>query len=204
MICAISYGKQIIFKTMTKEQLSKILLLEHNQYRNYTFPTTQRWVMSWIKNEPLRTIMKWQKYSRIADFYHLKVINGSKLSILPYLWYARLKNTLAYKLSIELPTEKIGKGLLLFHSGSTVVNENAIIGDYCKLHGNNCIGNDGTPGGKCPIIGNNVSIGVGAKIIGDIRIADNITIGAGAVVVDSFTEEGVTIGGIPAKVIRRP
>lgn len=200
--CVIFCGKLIIFYDMTKKQLKEILLLEHNQYKTYTFPTTKRWIMSWIKREPLRTIMAWQRYSRIADYYHKKVLDGSKLSILHYLWYARLRNTLAYKLSIEIPTEKIGKGLILFHSGATVINENAIIGNFCKLHGNNCIGNDGTPGGKCPIVGDNVSIGVGAKLIGDIKIANNIIIGAGAIVVDSFTEEGVTIAGVPARIIK--
>lgn len=47
-----------------------------------------------------------------------------------------------------------------------------------------------------------MDIGVGAKLIGDIVIADDIVIGAGAVVVSSFTERGITIGGIPAKRIK--
>lgn len=41
-------------------------------------------------------------------------------------------------------------------------------------------------------------IGAGAKIIGAVKIADNIKVAAGAVVVKSFTEPGITIGGIPA------
>ena len=48
-----------------------------------------------------------------------------------------------------------------------------------------------------------MEIGVGAKIIGGVTIADNIKIGAGAVVVSSFYEEGVTIGGVPAKIIKK-
>lgn len=57
-----------------------------------------------------------------------------------------------------------------------------------------CIGNDGKSN-TCPVIGNNVNIGVGAKLIGDIMI------GAGAVVVSSFTESGITIGGVLARQI---
>lgn len=52
---------------------------------------------------------------------------------------------------------------------------------------------------KCPQIGNNVEIGVGAKVIGNITIADNIKIGANAVVTKSFDEEGITLVGIPAR-----
>ena len=52
-----------------------------------------------------------------------------------------------------------------------------------------------------PKIGDNVDIGVGAKIIGDITIADNVKIGAGAVIVKSITTPGVTVIGIPGRVI---
>lgn len=45
-------------------------------------------------------------------------------------------------------------------------------------------------------------IGVGAKVIGKVRIANNIKIAAGAVVVTSFDEEGITIGGIPARKLK--
>jgi serine O-acetyltransferase len=58
-----------------------------------------------------------------------------------------------------------------------------------------------TNGSKAPKLGNNVFIGTGAKIIGDITIADNVAIGANAVVVKSITEPGTTWGGIPAKKI---
>lgn len=76
------------------------------------------------------------------------------------------------------------------------------IGRDCHLHGNNCIGNAGQGLEECPVIGNNVMLGVGAKVIGAIKIADNIKIAAGAVVVTSFEEEGITIGGIPAKKLK--
>lgn len=52
---------------------------------------------------------------------------------------------------------------------------------------------------RYPVIGNNVMMGAGAKVIGNVTIADNIKIAAGAVVVNSFKEPGITIGGIPAR-----
>ena len=68
------------------------------------------------------------------------------------------------------------------------------------LHGDNCIGNNGKDDG-CPVIGNNVDIGVGAKIIGNVYIADDCKIGAGAIVVKSCKEKGKTLIGCPAKPI---
>lgn len=82
-----------------------------------------------------------------------------------------------------------------------VVNGYAKVGKDCHLHGNNCIGNKGSNNGV-PKIGNNVDIGYGAIIIGDIMIGDNTVIAAGAIVVDSFPSGNVVIGGCPAKVIR--
>ena len=55
---------------------------------------------------------------------------------------------------------------------------------------------------RCPVIGNNVMMGAGAKVIGNVTIADNIKIGAGAVVVTSFIEPGITIGGVPARKLK--
>ena len=62
----------------------------------------------------------------------------------------------------------------------------------------NCIGNKGTVNSGVPILGSNVNIGVGAKIIGDIRIANDVTIAANAVVVKTCNEIGATLLGIPA------
>lgn len=77
------------------------------------------------------------------------------------------------------------------------------VGKNCKLHGSNCIGNDGKTL-AAPVIGDNVRLGVGAKVIGDIHIADNVTIAAGAVVIHSCEIKGATLAGVPAKVVKVP
>ena len=74
-------------------------------------------------------------------------------------------------------------------------------GENCRIH--TCV-NIGTQAGnseRVPVIGNNVYMGPGVKIFGDIVIADNIAIGANAVVNKSFSETGISIAGIPGKKI---
>ena len=106
-------------------------------------------------------------------------------------------------MGITIPRNVFSTGLLIWHYGNIVVNNNAKVGKNCELHGDNCIGNKGYGSdGKAPIIGDNVDIGVGAKIIGDIKIANNVKIAAGAVVIDSCEEENVILAGVPAKIIR--
>jgi len=77
----------------------------------------------------------------------------------------------------------------------------ARIGKNCKIHGNCCIGSDGGYPDLSPVIGDNVDIGQGAQIIGNIKVADNVRIGAGAVVVKDVLTPGVTVVGVPAKEI---
>lgn len=116
--------------------------------------------------------------------------------------YRRRKNIIGRKLGFTIPANVFDEGLHIWHYGNIVVNGNAKVGKNCILHGDNCIGNDGKSEGA-PKIGNNVDIGVGAKIIGNVEIADDVTIGAGAVVVSSFKTKGVTIVGIPAREVKK-
>lgn len=135
---------------------------------------------------------------RKTELYHNRPGVVNKLR---YAWYRRRKNMLGERLGIEIWDNTFDSGLTIYHAGNIVVNGNSRIGRNCKLHGSNCIGNDGYSEAS-PTIGDNVRLGVGAKVIGDITIADNVTIAAGAVVVSSFTEEGITIAGVPARKIK--
>lgn len=96
-----------------------------------------------------------------------------------YFLYQRRKNIEGAKLGISIFHNTIDKGLRIYHYGAIIVNSHAKIGKDCKLHGNNCIGNKGEYDRyEAPILGDNVDVGIGAKIIGGIEIASNVKIGA--------------------------
>ncbi|MFD0750798.1 serine O-acetyltransferase [Mucilaginibacter calamicampi] len=137
--------------------------------------------------------------SRKTD-YHLLKSKNSFIHNLCYLYYVSIKNRLGEKLGLEISTANTDKGLLIYHYNN-VINSEAIIGKNCHLHGNNCIGNNGATN-DCPVIGDDVMLGVGAKVIGNVTIANRVKIAAGAVVIHSFLEEGIVIGGIPARKIK--
>jgi len=96
---------------------------------------------------------------------------------------------------------RIGSGLYIGHFGGIVVNQGVVIGDNCNLSHGVTLGqsNRGERAG-CPVIGSNVYIAPGAKIIGRIRIGDHAAIGANAVVIQDV-EPNTTVGGIPARPI---
>lgn len=83
---------------------------------------------------------------------------------------------------ISIPAEcDLGKGLRIHHFGGIIVHPTAKIGKNCTLYHGVTIGDRGGGGGAA-VIGDNVMIGAGAKIIGEIVIGDNCKIGANAVV----------------------
>ncbi len=190
---------------MTRKKLHEIISFEGKIYSEYMFPSKKKAFLAFLKNEPAMLIWKWQRLSRIVDFYHkrIKKRKASLLDKLKYLLYKSLFQRKSALLGLEVCTENIGKGLLIYHyGGGVVINGGAVIGENCRFHGNNCIGNAGPNNLACPVIGNNVLFGVGAKVIGNVRIADNVKIAAGAVVIEDVNAKGCTVAGVPAKIVK--
>lgn len=183
------------------KKLRSTLKYELQQYYEYSCGSFLELIKIILVNDPIVKIIRWQVNSRIADYFIWKSKKNSFYRLFQWFFILR-RNSLGNKMGLEVNSMLIDEGLLLYHMSSTVINGSTRIGKNCKLHGNNCLGNSGPNNLKCPVLGNNVRLGVGAKVIGDIYIADNITIAAGAIVVSSFYEKGITIGGIPAKKIK--
>lgn len=101
------------------------------------------------------------------------------------------------------PGAKIGKGLFIDHGMGVVIGETAEIKDNVVLYHGVTLGGTGKEKGKRhPTVGNNVIIGSGAKILGNIKIGDNSKVGANAVVLKNVPENSTAVG-IPAKVINK-
>lgn len=107
------------------------------------------------------------------------------------------------KTGIEIhPGATIGKNLFIDHGMGVVIGETCIIGDNVTLFHGVTLGGTGKEKGKRhPTIGNNVFIGSGAKILGNITIGNNVKIGANSVILESISDN-VTVVGIPGKIIK--
>lgn len=107
-----------------------------------------------------------------------------------------------YKFGISIPFETdVGSGFYIGHFGGIVVNEHVVIGKNCNIsHGVTLgVSNRGAKQG-CPIVGDNVYIGPGAKIIGLVRVGNHVAIGANCVVTKDVPDHAVVVG-IPGRVI---
>lgn len=100
------------------------------------------------------------------------------------------------------PGARIGKGLFIDHGMGVVIGETTIIGDNCTLYQGVTLGGTGKDRGKRhPTLGNNVTVGAGAKVLGPFKVGDNAKIAAGAVVLTEIPPNATAVG-VPARVVK--
>lgn len=124
-------------------------------------------------------------------------------------WLLRKVFSLIYKVlfkvvqivtGIELPCEvTVGKGFTIDHFGGVIISGYARFGDNCRIRNGVVVGLKNVDDPCAPVIGSNVDIGAGAKILGDLRIGSNVTIGANAVVLCDVPDNSIAVG-VPAVV----
>ena len=108
------------------------------------------------------------------------------------------------KTGIEIhPGATIGNGLFIDHGMGVVIGETTVIGDNCTIYQGVTLGGTGKDVGKRhPTIGNNVTIGTGAKVLGPFTVGDNSKIAANAVVLSEIPPNSTCVG-VPARVVKR-
>ncbi len=108
------------------------------------------------------------------------------------------------KTGVEIhPGAKIGKGLFIDHGAGIVIGETSVIGDNCTIYHGVTLGGRGhvKNAKRHPTIGDNVLIGTGAKLLGNITVGDNANIGANAVILHDVPA-GATVVGVPGKIVK--
>lgn len=101
------------------------------------------------------------------------------------------------------PGAQIGRGLCIDHGMGIVIGETTIIGDYCLIYQGVTLGGTGKETGKRhPTLGNNVVVGAGAKVLGNLQIGNNVRIGAGSVVLRDVPSD-CTVVGVPGRIVYR-
>ena len=143
--------------------------------------------------DPLRFQLRLRKIEYLYNCCRKNPLRRVQLFILEVL-----NHRLATRLGFTIPKNVFGPGLCIVHYGTIVVSPFSKVGANCRIHPSTSIGDkDGAP-----ILGDNVYIGPGAKLYGNITIGDNVKIGANSVVNKSFPSD-VTIVGVPAKILEK-
>lgn len=111
---------------------------------------------------------------------------------------SKLQNRYGFHIGLNI----CGRGLNLMHVGSVLINGRSVVGEDCKFHINTALVANG-PTDDAPTLGNGVVVGVGAVVVGGVKIANNVAIGANSVVCKDVVEENVAVAGAPAKVVSK-
>ena len=141
---------------------------------------------------------------RFVVFFRFSSYFYNKKGINKLLYYIsnKIRQHYSYKLGISLyPMASIKGGLYFPHFTSIIVGSQAVYGYNLTVYQQVTIGAvlEGKNAGA-PVIGDNVIVSAGAKVIGNIHIGNNVMIGAGAVVVKDVPDNAVVVGN-PAKII---
>lgn len=126
-------------------------------------------------------------YYKISHFFYCR----------RFYFFSRLISQISRKKTgIEIhPGAVIGKNFFIDHGASVVIGETSVIGDNVLIyHGVTLGGKGGFKGKRHPTIGNNVMIGAGAQVLGNIVIGNNVRIGANAVIVHDVLDDSTVVG----------
>ncbi|MEM6498802.1 MAG: serine O-acetyltransferase [Pseudomonadota bacterium] len=125
------------------------------------------------------------------------------------LWMAGRKDFALYlqsqsskMFSVDInPVTRIGNGIMIDHGHAIVIGQTAVIGDNVSILQGVTLGGTGKEtGDRHPKVGNNVLIGAGAKVLGNISIGDCSRVAAGSVVLKTVPPN-TTVAGVPAKIV---
>lgn len=144
---------------------------------------------------------KWYIYRYIKQLRYVEqYYNKCKLL---YLWHFFLYKRLGFKLRMTIYPYTIGSGFRIYHAGDFVhVGPNVRIGRNCTMLPGVVFGNKSEIPDNTPVVvGDNCYFGLGAKILGGVKIGNNVIVGANAVVTKDIPDNAV-VGGIPAKIIK--
>lgn len=127
-------------------------------------------------------------------------LNYWKIPLIP----RAISNISRFLTGIEIhPNARIGRRFFIDHGMGVVIGATAIIGDDVLLYQGVTLGGTGNEHGKRhPTLENNIVVGAGAKVLGNITIHSNSRIGAGSVVIDDVPEDSTVIG-VPGRVVKQ-
>jgi serine O-acetyltransferase len=154
-------------------------------------PAARNWLEVLLCYPGLQALI-WHRFAHLLYRFHLPLI-------------PRMISQLSRFLTgIEIhPGAQIGSSVFIDHGMGVVIGETAIIGNYALIYQGVTLGGTGKESGKRhPTLGENVVVGAGAKVLGNLAIGDNVRIGAGSVVLRDVPSN-CTVVGIPGRIVFR-
>lgn len=154
-----------------------------------------RSVLGWLE-----VLLTYSGFHALVSHRICHVLYRWKIPFIPRL----LSQITRFITGVEIhPGAQISDGFFIDHGMGVVIGETTEIGHNVTLYQGVTLGGTGKETGKRhPTLGDNVVVGAGAKILGNIRIGHNVKVGAGSVVVRSIPDS-CTVVGVPGMIVRQ-
>ena len=148
----------------------------------------------------LDVVLSYPGFHAVAAHRFIHALHRTGIPLLPR-W---LSNVNRFLTGIEIhPNARIGRGFFIDHGMGVVIGETAEVGENCTIYQGVTLGGTSLSHGKRhPTLGNNVTVGVGAAVLGAITIGDNARIGGGSVVVRDVPANATAVG-VPARIVMK-
>lgn len=127
--------------------------------------------------------------------YHLNTKHKFRCAV-----YKLFLFSLQNKYGMHIPLNCCDEGMKIMHLGNITMNSKACVGKHCTFHVNTGLVAGGLTSDS-PTLGDGVVVGIGAIVLGGVKVANNVAIGANAVVNKDVLEENIAVAGVPAKKI---
>lgn len=149
---------------------------------------------------PLDVMLSYPGFHAIVAHRFIHGLHRSGIPLLPR-WLANVNR---FFTGIEIhPNARIGRGFFIDHGMGVVIGETAEVGNNCTIYQGVTLGGTSLSHGKRhPTLGNNVTVGVGAIVLGAVAVGDNAKIGGGSVVVRDVPANATAVG-VPARVVMK-
>lgn len=167
----------------TRSELMEFLEADSINFKSQTSGILNRWKANLCSNpiSEQKHIWKYIKEMRYVEYYDYKK-KYNKVFLIPYLFHLIKLRKESHITGFQIPPHTCGKGLTIWHWGAIIVNPGAKLGSNCTLYPGVLIGHKAA-GEMNAVIGDNVFIGSGTKIIGAVKIGNNVTIGQNCIIV---------------------
>lgn len=175
------------------KQLKEYIAADESRY-NIRHPK----ILGRLLNDEAYYVLRYLKVLRYLELYTNKKKRYWEYPL--FVYYLIKHRQLSYKYRIHIEPNSLGKGVYIPHFQGGIFVCRCKVGDYCTISSGVVIGTK-TGQKKTAVIGNNVEITLGVKIIGDVTIGDNVIIAPNSVVVKNI-DANTIVSGIPAKFLK--
>lgn len=175
----------------TRTQLKEWLALDAVHYTTQIQSFWKRLKYNLLAHPCMDQYYTW-KYVKTLRYAEYHSNNTSLLNKILRTKYLYMLKRLGYKTGFQIPPNVVGPGLNLPHYGVIIINDKCKIGRNSTLYSGVCIGWK-KRGMACPRIGDDVFVGMGTNIIGDVQIGNDVVIGQNCVIVKNIPSGSIVV-----------